>query len=229
MPYHIPSWRKLTTLGGWLFSFEQPEPIQILCGRKKITHTTIVGTGILEIHPECFAKTRYHTLLGSKTYLSKDSYYYIPNMLLNISLISPKIYQYPKGKHTTVNLFPNDINKLERTSDSLYEIEAQQSLNYNRIDDLLFLESTKDLMQNTVPEETGLETRNRGSFSQSTCSNTVARIVYFGQQTTVAYSEGNDKLIQICIITNPDSPRTMGIPLSEIVVSYDSSNALFVP
>ena len=46
-------------------------------------------------------------------------------MLLNISLISPKIYQYSKGKHTTMNLFPNDINKLERTSDSLYEIEAQ--------------------------------------------------------------------------------------------------------
>ena len=46
-------------------------------------------------------------------------------MLLNISLISPNIYQYSKGKHTTVNLFPNDNNKLERTSDSLYEIEAQ--------------------------------------------------------------------------------------------------------
>ncbi|XP_076686028.1 uncharacterized protein LOC143378072 [Andrena cerasifolii] len=125
MPYHIPSWRKLTTLGGWLYSFEQPEPMQILCGRQKNTHTTIVGTGILEIHPECFAKTRYHTLLGSKTYLSKDSYYYIPNLLLNISLISPEIYRYSKEKHTTENLFSNDINKLERTSDSLYEIEAQ--------------------------------------------------------------------------------------------------------
>ncbi|CAK9834484.1 hypothetical protein ANTRET_LOCUS11142 [Anthophora retusa] len=121
-PIHGTYWSRLVRTRGWLYSIKESETLQILCENQGNTLISIQGTGIIELNPDCIAKTRTTILIGIRTFTSTEQFYYNPNLLLNISEISPKIGQYhsikPINDYTPVSVALDSKN-----IESLQEIE----------------------------------------------------------------------------------------------------------
>ena len=121
---HEQYWEKLKVSGAWLYSLDQTESLQIICNGRKSQIVIIEHSGILELHPDCTARTQTTTLTGVKIVQDKHYYYYQPDLRLNITELVPSLEEYTET-HEVTKEHPGPMPWEVDTDNSLREVEEK--------------------------------------------------------------------------------------------------------
>ena len=120
-------WKLLSTLGGWLYSLQEPIIATIVCLHQNSNQTELRGTGIVQLAPGCDLRIKGRMLPGTINQKGRTEIIYTPPLHLNLSELSSAVQEL-QG-YTPVGKSMPDQTKEITTEDRAFEA-SDKSLEY---------------------------------------------------------------------------------------------------
>ena len=127
-------WSLIESLGGWLYSLQEPTIAITTCPNQVKHQITLRGTGIIQLAPGCDLSTKERTLPGTTNRKGETKMIYAPLLHLNISALSPALQEFQgyiptrksmsgQTKETTPGdkVFETNDKPLEHLEQQLYD------------------------------------------------------------------------------------------------------------
>ena len=138
-------WKLLSTLGGWLYSLQEPTIATIVCLHQSSNQTELRGTGIVQLAPGCDIRIRGGILPGTINQKGRAEIIYTPLVHLNLSELSPAVQELQgyipvrksmpdQTKETTTEdrAFEASDKSLEYLEQQLYELSLARRVGNNQ-------------------------------------------------------------------------------------------------
>ena len=120
-------WKLLGTLGGWLYSLQEPITATIVCLHQSSNQTELRGIGIVQLAPGCDLRIKGRMLPGTINQKGQTEIIYTPPVHLNLSVLSSTVQEL-QG-YTPVRKSMPDQTKEITPEDRAFEA-SDKSLEY---------------------------------------------------------------------------------------------------
>ena len=87
-------WSLVESLGGWLYSLQEPTNAITTCPYQVNNQITSKGTGIIQLAPGCDLRIKERTLPGTTNRKRETEMIYTPLLHLTISALSPTLQEF---------------------------------------------------------------------------------------------------------------------------------------